>query len=146
MSEQVAVYKNSDLIPPCTQGELAKMREFNEILRGYPQEEVPTDHFIHAGCYARTCVVRAGVLMGAVEIVVPTVLIVSGHCEIYNGGKKAVVNGYVVLRGSPHRQVAVKAYTDTYMTMIYATDKTNPVDCEFEFTSQTDELITRRKQ
>lgn len=146
MSEQVAVYKNSDLIPPCTATELARMREFNARLREFPQEEVPTDHFIHAGVYARTCVVRAGVLMGAVEIVVPTVLIVSGHCEIYNGGKKAVVNGYVVLRGGPHRQVAVRAYTDTYMTMIYATDKTNPVDCEEEFTDQTDLLLSRRKQ
>lgn len=146
MSEQVAVYKNSDLIPSCSGQELAVMREVNDRIRSCPQVDVPTDHFIHAGCYARTCVVKAGVLMGAVEIVVPTVLIVSGHCEIFNGGKKAIVNGYVVLRGAPHRQVAVKAFTDTYMTMIYATDKINPDDCEFEFTNQTDELITRRKQ
>ncbi len=144
MSE-VVTYKNADLIPSCTSEELEKVRKFNSALREFPQAEVPTDHFIHAGCYARSCVVKAGVVMGAVEIKVPTILIVSGRCDIFNGGKKAEVDGYVVLRGAPHRQVVVRAYTDTYMTMLYATEKTNPLDCEEEFTDQTDELITRRK-
>ena len=141
----VSTYKNADLIPSCTASELAKVREFNSALREFPQAEVPTDHFVHAGCYARSCVVKAGVVMGAVEIIVPTILIVSGHCIIYNGGKKEEINGYVVLRGAPHRQVVIHAFTDTYMTMLYATSKTNPDECEEEFTDQTDELITRRK-
>lgn len=144
MSENVVVFKNADLIPSCSENELATMRGVNDVIRTFPQVDVPTDHFIHAGCYARTCLVKAGVLMGAAEIIVPTVLVVSGKCEIFNGGKKAIVDGFVVLRGEPHRQVAVKAITDTYMTMIYATDKTDPVDCEEEFTDQTDQLFTRR--
>ncbi len=145
MSESVVRYKNADLIPSCSPTELATMCKVNDVIRTFPQVDVPTDHFVHAGCYARTCVVKAGVLMGAVEIIVPTILIVSGHCEIFNGGKKAIVDGYVVLRGAPHRQVAVKAIEDTYMTMIYATDKTDPVACEEEFTDQTDQLFTRRR-
>jgi len=144
MSENVVVFKNADLIPSCSENELATMREVNDVIRTFPQVDVPTDHFVHAGCYARTCVVKAGVLMGAAEIIVPTVLVVSGKCEIFNGGKKAIVDGFVILRGEPHRQVAVKAITDTYMTMIYATDKTDPVACEEEFTDQTDQLFTRR--
>lgn len=144
MSENVVVFKNADLIPSCSENELATMREVNDVIRTFPQVDVPTDHFVHAGCYARTCVVKAGILMGAAEIIVPTVLVVSGKCEIFNGGKKAIVDGFVVLRGEPHRQVAVKAITDTYMTMIYATDKTDPVACEEEFTDQTDQLFTRR--
>lgn len=143
MTTEITLH-NNELIPPCTKDELAKMNELNDFLRTFPQAELPTEQFIHAGCYVRTCLAKKGIIFGAVEIKVPTVLIVCGKGDLYCGDKKARIDGYLVLRGSAHRQVAFKAEEDTFFTMIYATDKEKPEDCEFEFTDQTDQLMTRR--
>ncbi len=136
--------QNNAFIPACSQEELALMRKLNEFLKEQPQAEVPTDHFIHAGVYVRTCLARAGIIFTAAEIKIPTVVVICGKGTLFCGDKKARVDGYFVLRGAAHRQIAFKAEEDTYFTMFYATSKDSPEDCEYEFTDQTDELLTRR--
>lgn len=138
--------KSNDIIPACSKNDLEKMQQLTEFVETLDQVDVPTDHFIHAGCYVRTCLARKGVLFTAAEIKVPTVVVINGKGTIFSGGKKARVNGYLVLRGEAHRQIAYVAEEDTYFTMFYATKKTNADDCEFEFTDQADKLITRRQK
>lgn len=116
----------------------------NEINPDATVEDVPTEHFIHAGCYVRTCMVPKGIICAAVEIIVPTVVVICGKGTAFCGDKKCEIDGYYVMRGEAPRQMAFLAEEDTYFTMFYATDKTNPIDCEEEFTDQTDLLLTRR--
>lgn len=147
MSSEIA-FRKSDVIPPCKPEELRKMTKLIEFLNGInpnaSTKDVPTEHFIHAGCYVRTCMVPAGIVCAAVEIIVPTVLVICGRGTAYCGDKKCEIDGFYVMRGEAPRQMAFSAEKDTYMTMFYATDKTDPVDCEEEFTDQTDLLLTRR--
>lgn len=147
MSNELAI-RHGISIPPCTPKELAKMDMLIEVLHdinpGASTKDVPTEHFCHAGCYVRTCLFPKGIVCAAVKIIVPTVVIICGKGTVFCGDKKTYVDGYYVMRGEAPRQMAFLAEEDTYATMFYATDKTDPVACEEEFTDQTDLLLTRR--
>ena len=122
--------------------EVKALEAFNETM---PPADVPTEHFIHAGCYVRTCRMAAGVLLTSALIKVPTVVIISGDVVIRTDGESHRVTGYTVLRGMAGRKVAYHALQDTTITMVYATRNRVPEDCEPEFTDEYENLLTRRK-
>ena len=65
-------------ISPMTELEVNKVRCMeNEILKA-PQVKIATQHIIHAGVYARTIVVPAGVILTGSLMKIPTVLIING--------------------------------------------------------------------
>lgn len=127
-----------------TQAGVAEVKALESLNETLPPADVPTDHFIHAGCYVRTCRISAGVLLTSALIKVPTVVIVSGDVVIRTDGESRRVTGYAVLRGMAGRKVAYYALQDTTITMIYATRNAVPQDCEPEFTDEYEKLLTRR--
>jgi hypothetical protein len=132
-------------LPPTTAAGIAEVKALEAFNETMPPADVPTDHFIHAGCYVRTCRIAAGVLLTSALIKVPTVVIISGDVVIRADSESHRVSGYTVLRGMAGRKVAYHALQDTTITMIYATQKAAPEDCEPEFTGEYEHLLTRRK-
>lgn len=139
-----AVMAKGDLLPTSESG-IAEVQVLEALNLAKPPANVPTEHFIHAGCYVRTCHIPAGVVLTSALIKVPTVVIIHGSVLVRTDGETHPVRGSAVLRGMAGRKVAYFAETDTEITMVYATRKAVPEDCEPEFTDEFEQLLTRRK-
>ncbi len=115
--------------------------ELEEICMNLPQVPINTTHNFWAGCYARTIMIPAGICITGVQIKIPTLLIVSGEVSI--GENK--LSGYHILQGEALRKNAFYAHADTWLTMIFATNKTKVADVEDEFTNEPHKLGSRKK-
>jgi hypothetical protein len=111
-----------------------------------PQVHIPTQHTLHAGLYARTVLVKAGVLITGALIKIPTVLIVSGRAIMYGRDGGVEVSGYAVFSAEAGRKQAFLAVDDTYLTMVFPTSATTVEDAEAEFTDEVDMLASRRER
>lgn len=109
-----------------------------------PQIELETHHALHAGLYARTIKVPAGVLTVGALIKIATMLIVSGKGVVYIGGEAVEVDGYRVIEGEAGRKQAWLSIDDTCITMIFPTAASSIEEAEAEFTDEADRLMTRR--
>ena len=114
----------------------------NEILKA-PQTSIPTSHILHAGVYARTIMIPAGVVLTGALIKVATVLVISGKTVVYAGDSVKELEGYNVITASKNRKQAFVALTDTYITMVFATNSTSIEKAESEFTDEFDILSSR---
>jgi hypothetical protein len=114
----------------------------NEALK-LPQVPIETIHALHANVYARTVRIPAGVMITGALIKIPTVLIVSGHAIMYAIDGAEHVSGYNVFSAAAARKSAFFAMTDTYLTMLFATNAQTVVEAEAEFTDETSLLVTR---
>lgn len=109
-----------------------------------PQVELETQHALHAGMYARTIKVPAGVLTVGALIKIATLLIVSGKGVVYIGGEAVDVEGYRVIEGEAGRKQAWLSIEDTSITMIFPTTAASVEEAEAEFTDEAERLMTRR--
>jgi len=109
-----------------------------------PQVGIATNHLLHAGLYARTICIPAGVALTGALIRVPTVLIVSGHCSVCVGEGTLTLTGYHVLAASAGRKQAFYAHADTTLTMVFATRATTVAEAEDEFTDEAHLLFSRK--
>ena len=100
-----------------------------------------TNHFLHAGCYVRTCLIKQGGMIGSALIKVPTVVIISGCIVASNGEDRTVYSGYKILKGSAFRRAVWCALEDTYITMFFATNAKNVADATKEFTDEWESLL-----
>lgn len=131
-------------IPAMTGDEIARVRALEVLLKRLPQQDVPTDHVIHGGMYARTVMIPAGVVITGALIDVPTILIVDGDATVNTGDGAARLTGYRVLAASAGRRQAFVAHADTHLTMIFATRADDVAQAEGEFTSEADLLLSRQ--
>lgn len=130
-------------IPAMHDGGIDKVRFAEEVAKRLPQVHILTSHIIHAGCYARTIRIPAGVFITGALIKRSTLLIIHGHFLAYIGQDKPVeYKGYNVLTASANRKSAYSAITDTTMTMLFATNAKTVAEAEAEFTDETDLLIS----
>lgn len=134
-----------EIIPPMSAESLEKVRALESLAIQQPQVEIDTQHAFHAGAYARTIKVPAGVMITGALIKIPTVLIVSGKTTIYVGEKTIEVDGYEVFTAAAGRKQAFLAHTDTYITMVFASDATTIEEAESQFTDETELLGSRRE-
>lgn len=137
-----------DLTAPCdltpaTPGHLDQVRAFEAQLAALPQVAIDTHHVIHAGMYARTIRIPAGVALTGAEIKRDTVLVVSGHVRVSGDGGPRELQGYHVLTAAAGRKQAFLALADTDLTMIFPTQSRTTEDCEREFTDEADSLMSR---
>lgn len=109
-----------------------------------PQVEIETRHSLHAGMYARTIMVPAGVLAVGVFIKIATLLIISGRGAVYIDGAAREVDGYHVIEGDAGRKQAWLSFDDTHITMIFPSAAASVEEAEAEFTDEADRLLTRR--
>jgi hypothetical protein len=131
-------------IPAMTDQAIAKVRELEQSLLLMPQGDVDTWHVIHGGMYARTILVPAGVVLTGALVNVPTMLIVNGHVMVYIGDEVLNMSGHNVLAASKGRKQGFYAVTDTWLTMVFATDAKTVEDAENEFTDEADKLMSRK--
>lgn len=132
-------------IAPMSDAALAKIAVFEAALGALPQVEIQTEHLIHAGMYARTIKIPAGVGIAGVLIKIPTILIVSGHAAMHLDGKQIELKPYCVIKGSRHRKAAFVAISETFMTMVFPTNAKTVYDAEQEFTDEGDNLMSRKE-
>lgn len=124
--------------------DVARVQALEQEAAKLPQVEIETQHLLHAGMYARTVMIPAGVMITGALIKRATTLIVAGCTTVYVGGKTIDLNGYHVLPGGAGRKQVFLAHADTWLTMIFPTTATTVEDAEAEFTDETDKLISRR--
>lgn len=114
---------------------------FNEIVVEHINPK--TIQTIHNGVYTRTCKLEKNVLIVGAKIKIPTTLIINGHCRFNLNGQWVEIKGYNVIKANANRQQVFQAIEDTFITMIFKTDKKTFGECEKEFTDQWQELLTR---
>jgi len=132
-------------IPPMGVVSIDTVRQLEDEILKAPQVETPTSHLFHAGVYARTIMIPAGVILTGALVKIATVLIVSGDVIVYVGCKSQNISGYNVLAASANRKQAFVARTDTYITMIFATDLKTIEEAENYFTDESDRLMSRHQ-
>ncbi len=132
-------------LPTMGQNEVDAVRRLEQAALALPQVPIPTDHVFHAGMYARTIKIPAGVALTGAEIKIATILIISGDVLIY--GEKGPVRyaGYHVALGQAGRKQAFYALQDTYLTMLFPTGATTVDAAEREFTDEYEKLFSRKE-
>lgn len=139
---QIATTGNACL-PAMTQDEINKVTFLENFSRSLcEQEEMPTEHLIHGGMYARTLHMKAGTVMTGALLKLPTTLIVAGDCAVFIGEETIELRGYSVLPGSAGRKQAFFAHTDVSMTMLFPTQAKTVGQAEQEFTDDYELLMS----
>lgn len=127
------------------QDDVARVGLLQDYMLQLPQVEIETTHHLHAGLYARTIRIPAGVVITGALICIPTLLILSGHATVFIGGESVELVGYHVLPGQAGRKQVFRAHADTDLTMLFATQASTVEEAEAEFTHETDSLASRRR-
>lgn len=131
-------------IPAMTSSAIDKARAFEAENAQRPQVDLPVDHVLHAGLYARTVKLPPdGVMTGAL-IRIATLLIVRGDVVAYLGGGAIRLQGYHVLPAEAGRKQVFVAVKETHLTMIFPTAAKTVAEAEAEFTDEAHLLQSRR--
>lgn len=130
------VTKEQDQKLRLTFQKLNALNEVSEI-----KADVKTNHFLHAGCYVRTCLIKKGEMIGSALIKIPTVVILCGCVSAYDGENRTTYQGYKILKGSAFRRAAWFALEDTYITMFFATQAKDVKEATQEFTDEWQDLL-----
>jgi hypothetical protein len=120
-----------------------KVRALEKQLLQCKQEPVTTYHLIHAGMYARTITIPAGLVLTGALIKRATILILNGDAVVGTGESTLHLAGYHVIPASANRKQAFHALADTQLTMLFPTTAENTKDAEEEFTDEVDLLFSR---
>ena len=123
---------------------LAKVQSIHDAIAAQPQINLETQHVLHAGTYARTIKVPAGVVLAGVFIKIPTLLILDGVLSILIGDEWHMMIGRNVLPAGAGRKQAFAASSESHITMIFATNARTVAEAEAEFTDQTEMLMSRK--
>jgi hypothetical protein len=121
-----------------------QVRRLESALLSGPQVEITTSHALHAGMYARTVHIPAGVVLTGALIKLATVLIVSGDVSVFIGGETLRLTGYHVIPAGAGRKQAFIAHADTHLTMLFPSQATTVEQAESEFTDESDLLLSRQ--
>lgn len=132
-------------LPPMSSASVDAVRKFEEAsLKYLPQVKINTEHALHAGMYARTIMIPAGIVITGVQIKIPTILIISGDALVYGDDGTTRLTGYHVTLGAVGRKQAICALEDTYLTMMFPTAARTVSEAEAEFTDEPERLGSRR--
>lgn len=135
---------NLPTIPKMDDSSISAVKRFEDFSLQYPQADIPTQHLIHAGMYARTILVKKGTVITGALIKIPTILIINGSVLVTIGNDAIELVGYHVLPASAYRKQAFLTKEDTYITMVFATTANSVEGAEDEFTDEADSLISRK--
>jgi len=127
-----------------TPAQVAAVRRLETALRALPQAAIDTAHLLHAGLYARTIRIPAGVILTGAEITRATVLVFHGHAAVTIGDDTAELAGFHVLPAAAQRKTAFLALADCHLTMLFASDARSVEAAETQFTDEPDLLMSRQ--
>lgn len=130
-------------IAPMSAEDIDKVRKLEAAILRLPQVEIPITQLLHAGMYARTMFVRAGVTVTGAFMKCATMLIISGNMKVYIGSETRELSGYNIIPCSADRKQAGYAITDTFVTMLFPTKAKTIEEAEECFTDEVDKLMSR---
>lgn len=131
-------------VPAMTPQAIDRVRALETRMREVPdQVPITTHHLIHAGLYARTIRIPAGVVLTGALIKRATVLVVNGHATVHVGDGSIELAGYQVIPASAGRKQAFFAHEDTDLTMLFPSQAETVEAAEAEFTDEVDLLFSR---
>lgn len=133
-------------IPAMSKVAIDKVYQLENLALKQPQVKIDTEHAFHAGVYSRTIKIPAGVTLTGALIKIPTLLIINGDVVVYVGDKAVRMTGHNVFAASAHRKQAFVTLTDTYVTMIFATDVKSVKEAEEQFTDESNLLMSRKDE
>ena len=134
--------KAGGMVPAMSDGDVSRVRALEENLRKLPQAQIPIQHIFHAGVYARTITIKAGVMLTGALIKIPTLLIFNGHADVFTGGDGTVeLEGYHVIPAQAGRKQIFYAHADTCLTMLFTTSANTVEEAEKEFTDEWELLM-----
>ncbi|MDR1351525.1 MAG: hypothetical protein LBJ59_12265 [Zoogloeaceae bacterium] len=133
----------SPRIGPTLPETLDGIRAFEDLLSQLPQADIVTRHVFHAGLYARTITIPAGVVLTGALIRRATLLVFSGHATMLTDDGAKTLRGYHVIPASAGRKQVFLAHADTELTMIFPTDARTVEEAEAEFTDEYERLLSR---
>ncbi len=132
------------LAPP-SQESLAKIEIVHQALLQIHDVEISTEHVLHAGMYARTIRLEAGVVMVGSLIKVATILIIHGSTSLYAGGDEFVaLEGFNILPGYAGRKGMFVTHGPVQMTMLFSTQATTVEEAENEGFAEAEALQSRK--
>ncbi len=146
------------VIPPMDARTIARVRQLEDGLLRLPQVPIPTEHVLHAGLYARTVTIPAGVVVTGVLVKRATLLIAQGDVVVFVGGGigqaapcedvssagKMRLSGYNVVPAAAGRKQAFLAESEVRLTMVFPTAAATIEAAEAEFTDEVEALASRR--
>jgi len=134
------------MINAMTTSDISLANTIQEKMLKQKQLELHTHHTIHGGVYTRTIMLRKGASLVGALIRVDTTLIVSGKISIYIGSKVIDIDGYKIITARANRKQIMKAYEDSYITMLFKTEAKTVEEAEDEFTNESKILMSRTKK
>lgn len=129
-------------IPPMAPEAVEKVRKLTEELKNKPQITLKTRHIFHAGVYSRTITLPANTLLTGALIKRSTLVIIQGTSDVFLGDRTVRVSGYNIIPASAGRKQAYRTYTETTITMLFATDAKTIQEAEKEFTDEYEDLMS----
>lgn len=140
-----ALAATSPGLPAMSAQAVDMVRRLEDELIGMPQVDIATTHVLHAGMYARTIVIPAGVVLTGALIKLDTVVIVNGNCTVFVGGDQPQhLFGYHVMQAAAGRKQVFLAHDETHVTMLFPSTAPTVEDAENEFTDEAHRLLSRR--
>lgn len=133
-------------LPAMSPDAVERVRRLEGELMQMQQVQLPTAHLFHAGVYARTIRIPAGMALTGALIKVATVLVFSGHATVFSGDEAIELQGYHVIPASAGRKQAFVAHVDTDLTMLFASAARSVAQAEDEFTDEADLLLSRSQE
>lgn len=123
---------------------LVKLRAAEMVLSQMPQVDLATEHVLHAGMYARTIRLDAGVVITGALIKIPTLLVFNGVADVLVGEQWLEIKGYGVIPAPAGRKQAFITRSELDLTMIFPTQAKTVEEAENEFTDEAPLLMSRR--
>lgn len=124
---------------------VGNVRKLEHALLQLPQAEIKTEHSFHAGVYARTVLISAGVVLTGALIKIPTMLIFNGDAVVVTPTGTERWVGYRVVLAPAERKMAFYAKHATNLTMLFATTAQTVDEAEQEFTDEYEALLSRKE-
>jgi len=141
---QLAPYEQSPL-GAMSNSKIDLVRALEAEAMAMPQEQLSTNHTFHAGTYARTVFLPAGMMITGALIKIPTTVITSGSLIAYTEEGAVELEGYRVMKAEANRKQIFVAKADSFITMVFATSATTVEEAEREFTDEYGLLLTSRE-
>ena len=131
-------------IRPLSEREERWVNAVKDDVMKLPQMNFPTHSFLHAGIYTRTVVLPPDAVLVGAKIKIDTLLITQGHCLVNINEQIMEVDGYHIFRAAAGRRQFFRSFSETYITMNFATQSTDLAECEKEFTDEWEQLLTNK--
>lgn len=132
-------------IAAMSQESIAKVGALQSALLQMDQEQLVTQHVIHAGMYARTIMLPKDTVLTGALIKIPTTIIVHGDAAVYTGESTVHLVGYHVIPASAGRKQVFRAFEDTNITMIFPSNAKTVEEAEQQFTDEYELLLSHRQ-